>query len=127
MPRVKHFAIPADQPERAIGFYESVLGWKFEIAWEYDTPQGREKFWRIRTGDGSESGIDGGLTRKEYSGQPITVGVEVEDIDARLALVTQHGGKIIVPKVPLPDGSRFALIQDSEENTFALTESAASI
>jgi predicted enzyme related to lactoylglutathione lyase len=48
MPRVNHFAIPADAPERAIHFYEEVFGWHFAVAWEYDTPQGREKYWRMR-------------------------------------------------------------------------------
>jgi len=41
-------------PSRAIGFYESVLGWRFEAGWEYDTPQGRETYWHIRTGSASE-------------------------------------------------------------------------
>src|SRR3954468_24472163 len=124
MPRINNFAIPADDPERAISFYESVLGWRFEVLWEYDTPKGREKFWQIYTGAGGEPGIDGGMTRREFPGQNIAVGVEVESIEARLALVVQHGGKVIVPKVGLPNGSSFAMVQDCEGNSFALTESA---
>lgn len=51
MPRVKHFAIPAGVPERAINFYQEVFGWQFEVGWEYDTPQGREKYWHAISGD----------------------------------------------------------------------------
>ena len=64
MPRVNYFAIPADVPDRAINFYQEVFGWQFEVGWEYDTPQGREKYWRVITGDGASAGINGGLTRR---------------------------------------------------------------
>src|SRR4051812_21496479 len=124
MPRINHFVIPGDEPERAIGFYESVLGWRFDVAWEDETPNGRETFWRIHTGTGDEPGIDGGMTRREFPGQGIAVAVDVEDILPRLELVAKHGGKVIVPRVPLPDGSWFALVQDCEGNSFALTEPA---
>ena len=33
MARVVHFELPADDPERAIAFYEQAFGWKFE-KWE---------------------------------------------------------------------------------------------
>jgi len=62
MPRVNHFAIPADIPDRAINFYQDVFGWQFEAGWEYDTPRGREKYWRVITGDATSAGINGGLT-----------------------------------------------------------------
>ena len=93
MPRVNHFAIPADVPERAITFYQEVFGWRFEVGWEYDTPQGREKYWRVITGDGDSGGINGGLTRREYPGQPISVGIEVPAVDACTDLVERCGGK----------------------------------
>jgi hypothetical protein len=68
MPRVNHFVIPADVTDRAINFYQEVFGWQFEVGWEYDTSQGREKYWRVITGDGASAGINGGLTRREYPG-----------------------------------------------------------
>ena len=120
MPRVSHFAIPADVPDRAIDFYREVFGWQFEVGWEYDTPQGREKYWHVRTGDGAGGGIDGGLTRREYPGQPISVGIEVPAVDACTALVERCGGKTVVGKVALPGVAWFALCQDSEGNSFAV-------
>jgi predicted enzyme related to lactoylglutathione lyase len=120
MPRVSHFAIPADAPERAIGFYHEVFGWRFDVGWEYDTPQGREKYWHVRTGDGDSARIDGGMTRREYPGQPISVGIEVPAVDACLELVEKNGGKILVGKVALPGVAWFAVCQDSEGNTFSI-------
>lgn len=127
MPRVNTFSIPADDPERAVSFYREVFGWKFEVGWEYDTPNGRERFWTIATGATGEPGIDGGLTRREFPGQPIGVGIEVVSVDATLARVTEHGGTVIVPKVPLPKVGYFGVCKDSEENTFVVYESDESV
>src|SRR5690348_13705242 len=119
MPRVSHFAIPADEPERAIRFYERVFGWRFERGWDYDTPQRRETYWHVKTGDGS-GGIDGGLTRREYPGQPISVGIEVPGVEECTHMVENSGGKVVVGKVALPGVCWFAVCQDSEGNTFAI-------
>ena len=120
MARLNHFAIPADVPDRAIRFYHEVFGWQFELGWEYDTPQGREKYWHVTPGDGASTGINGGLTRREYPGQPISVGIEVPAIDACTCLVEKCGGKVLVRKVALPGVVWFAMCQDSEGNTFAI-------
>ena len=122
MPRINHFAIPADAPDRAIAFYQNVFGWRFEVGWEYATPQGKEKYWHVITGDCGSAGIDGGLTRREYPGQPISVAVEVPDVSVCTSLVEQCGGKTIVGKVALPGAAWFALCQDSEGNTFAVVQ-----
>jgi len=120
MSRVNYFAIPADVPNRAIDFYHGVFGWQFEVGWEYDTPQGREKYWRISTGDGASAGIDGGLTRRETPGQPISIGIEVPAVAACTDLVEKCGGKTLVSRVAIPGVAWFAVCQDSEGNTFAI-------
>jgi uncharacterized protein len=57
MPRVSYFAVPADDPERAMGFYRQAFGWNFKLGWEYDTSKGRESYWHIKTKHRDESGI----------------------------------------------------------------------
>lgn len=116
MSKVNFFAIPADVPDRAISFYQTVFGWKFELGWEYDTPQGRDKYWHVITGDG----VNGGLTRREYPGQPISLGIEVPAVDACTDLIEKSGGKTVVPKVAIPGVAWFAVCQDSEGNTFSI-------
>ncbi len=41
MSRVVHFEIPADDPARAVKFYEKVFGWKFQ-KWE-----GPMEYWLV--------------------------------------------------------------------------------
>jgi len=57
MPRVIHFEIPADDPARAVKFYEAVFGWKIE-KWN-----GPMDYWLAMTGEQEQPGIDGAITR----------------------------------------------------------------
>jgi predicted enzyme related to lactoylglutathione lyase len=120
MPKVSYFSIPADIPERAIAFYQKVFGWHFETGWEYDTPQGRETHWNVITGDGSSSSINGGLTRREYPGQPIGIGIKVPSVDVYTDLIEKNGGKTPVAKVAIPGVAWFAFCQDSEGNSIPI-------
>ena len=58
MPRVIHFEIHADNPDRALNFYQTVLGWQFQ---KWDGPM---EYWMVRTGPKEQPGIDGGLLRR---------------------------------------------------------------
>ena len=119
MPKINLSVIPADDPERAIAFYRGAFGWKFDVAWEYQTPNGRERTWNIRMeGDA----IDGGLTRREYPGQPIQVGITVPSVADYLTRIQEHGGSIVVPRTPLPAAGIFAVCKDTEGNTFIVFE-----
>jgi len=54
MPKVVHFEITANEPDRALAFYKNVFGWKFE---KWDGPQ---EYWLITTGESNEPGIMAG-------------------------------------------------------------------
>ena len=58
MPRVVHFEIHADDPERAVNFYQDVFGWQI-VKWE-----GPQDYWLITTGPDDEPGINGGLMKR---------------------------------------------------------------
>ena len=63
MPRVIHFEIHADDPERAVRFYREIFGW------EINKWPGPHDYWLIKTG-ANAPGIDGGLMRRhECSGK----------------------------------------------------------
>jgi len=115
MPTINFFSIPADDSDRARKFYEDVFGWKFSLGWEYEVPTGLEKYWDIAT-----QGIAGGLTRREYPGQPIGVGVQVDDLEKYLGRFEVAGGKIIVPRTLIPNRAWFSLCQDTEGNSFVI-------
>ena len=103
MPRPIHFEIPADNPERAIKFYETAFGWTFQ-KWA-----GPMDYWLIKTGDASEPGINGGMIRRigatPVDGQAVNAyvcTVSVSAIDETIAKVVPAGGVIAVPKMPIP-------------------------
>ena len=116
MPRVVHFDLEADDPERAIAFYERAFGWRFE-RW-----QGPMEYWLVMTGPENEPGIDGGLARRTDppSGTVNTIGVP--SVDEAVALVEASGGKVIRPKSAVPGVGWLAYCQDTEGNGFGLME-----
>ena len=116
MSRVVHFEIPADDPERAIQFYESVFGWRIE-KWE-----GSIEYWLIMTGPEDEPGIDGGLARREDPATTIENFIDTMDLDASLQAVTAQGGEIFRPKMTVPGVGWLAYIKDTEGNIFGLME-----
>jgi predicted enzyme related to lactoylglutathione lyase len=59
MPRVVHFEIHADDPQRAIAFYSKLFGWEFN-SWG-----GPMEYYLIKTGPEESRGIDGGMIRRQ--------------------------------------------------------------
>jgi predicted enzyme related to lactoylglutathione lyase len=110
-----HFAINADDIDRAQRFYERVFGWRFE-AW------GPPNFFQIQN-----AGSRGALQkRREFiAGQRITTAecsFSVEDIDAVAAAVTAHGGTIVIPKVLIPTVGHLLFFRDPEGNVMGAAQ-----
>ena len=117
MGRVVHFEIHAEQPERAIGFYQRVLGWTF-------TPWGPPgAYWLVTTGPASDPGIDGGLLPRR--GAPPAEGAAVNAfvctatvhaVDATISTALEAGGTLALPKQPIPGVGWLAYVKDTEGN-----------
>ncbi|NLG28411.1 MAG: VOC family protein [Chloroflexi bacterium] len=116
MPRVIHFEIAADDPERAVAFYRQAFGWKIE-KWE-----GPMEYWLVETGPADEPGIDGGLGRRTSPGEGTVNTIGVDDIDAALEKVLTNGGKVIGPKHAVPGVGWLAYCADTEGNAFGLMQ-----
>ena len=118
MPRVIHFDLKAQEPERAIRFYSDVFGWS---ANKWDGPM---DYWLISTGDESAPGINGGLSRSQDAIVPDrTINtIDVPNVDEYVAKITDHGGKVIMPKMPIPGVGYMAHCQDTEGNTFGIIQ-----
>jgi predicted enzyme related to lactoylglutathione lyase len=116
MSRVIHFELPADDPQRAIKFYEDVFGWKFE-KWE-----GPMEYWLITTGPEDQPGIDGGLAPRATpeTGTENTIGVT--SVDEMVSKIESSGGKIIRPKSAVPGVGWLAYCEDTEGNTFGIMQ-----
>ena len=108
MPRVVHFEIYGEQPDKLIEFYSHVFNWTFEKWGEMD-------YWIINTGEGP--GIDGGLgTQKGPSNNTI----DVSDVDAYLLKIHQAGGTIVLPKTTMPGVGYLAYFKDPQGNVFGI-------
>jgi uncharacterized protein len=117
MPRVVHFEIHAENPERAVAFYQGVFGWTFH---KWDGPM---DYWLITTGDDAERGINGGMIRR-MGPPPVEMQavnaycctVQVPAIDEYIAKITSAGAPIVVPKMPIPGVGWLAYFKDTEGN-----------
>jgi uncharacterized protein len=115
MPRVVHFEIPADNPERAIKFYSSVFGWKIE-----KTPMPMD-YWLVTTGDKDQMGINGAIMpRGKEKGVINTIGVS--SVDEFIEKIKANKGKILQPRMPIPGVGYFAYFQDTEGNKSGILE-----
>jgi len=115
MARVVHFEIPTDKPEESINFYSKVFGWKM-------TKFGNFDYWLAGTGDEKEPGINGAIMKKNHPGQPVTNSIKVEDIDVSIKDIEVAGGKIVVPKTPIPSIGYFAYFTDLDGNIMGVMQ-----
>ena len=116
MARVVHFELAADDPERAVQFYEKVFGWKIQ---KWDGPQ---DYWLASTGEQGTPGIDGAIMRRDPGLPSTTNTIDVEQLDDALAKVTSNGGKVVAPRMTIPGIGYFAYCQDTEGNTFGMMQ-----
>lgn len=115
MPRVIHFEIPADDPERAADFYRKVFGWKIE-KWEGPAP-----YWLVSTGEKAQRGIDGGITSRSNL-RSVTNTIDVPSVDDFVKRVLEAGGRVVAPKMPVPGVGYLAYCTDSEGNVFGIIQ-----
>ena len=121
MPRVVHFEIHAEDPARAVKFYETLLGWSFQ---KWDGPM---EYWMVITGPDSEPGINGGLLKRQgtIDGQAVIAyvcTVYVPNVDASVSTALANGGTLAVPKMAIPGVGWLAYCKDTEGNIFGMMQ-----
>ncbi len=122
MPRVVHFEIHADDPQRAVAFYQDIFGWQIN-KWE-----GPEDYWLVITGPDNEPGINGAILRRHgpVNGDAVIAYVctiDVPSVDDVTAKITAHGGTIALPKMAVPQIGWLAYGKDTEGNIFGVLQS----
>ena len=110
------FEIAADNVERARKFYGQLFGWKITRF-----PGAVNPYWHIDTG-GADASPDGGMMERQHPQHSITNYILVASVDRAAAKVEKLGGKICMPKTPVPQMGYFVVCQDTENNMFALWE-----
>ena len=112
-----HFAIHADDVERARRFYTAVFGWTFE-AW------GPPGFYQIRTGTVEAPGLPGALhARSEPGSGRAMIGFEctvsVQEIEPVRDAVIANGGTVLLDGFIIPTVGTLLRFADTEGNIVA--------
>jgi len=115
MNRVVHFNIHADDPKRAVNFYETVFGWKTEKWSGVD-------YWLVTTGPDGTPGINGGIGPRDDPADRTINFIGVTSVDESVAKIGAAGGKLIAPKMAIPGIGWFAVCLDPEGNKFGVME-----
>ncbi|HQT44471.1 MAG TPA: VOC family protein [Candidatus Micrarchaeota archaeon] len=121
MDSVMHFEIPAANVNRARKFYKGVFGWgmvsypKMDYTILRTTPV--DKKTRMPKERGA---INGGMMKRSREVKSPVITVVVSSIDASAKKIAGKGGKIIVPKTPIPGMGFSAYFKDTEGNVMGL-------
>jgi predicted enzyme related to lactoylglutathione lyase len=111
---VTHFEIFAEEPARLADFYRELFGWKIEKAVGVD-------YFYIQTAPPGDGAIRGGLTYRAIPGPRSWVHyVWVESLDSAVKRVQRLGGSVLRPKTAVPKTGWYAVVEDPEENIFAV-------
>src|SRR5690349_17753660 len=115
MSQVAHYAINADDVDRALRFYGNVFGWKFQA---YGPPG----FYMVDEKSAKATvPLRGSLQKRReiVPGVPMRgfeCTIAVDDIDAAAAAVEKNGGKIVMQICTLAGIGRLLFFQDPEGN-----------
>lgn len=115
MSQVAHFAINADDVNRALRFYEKVFGWKFQA---YGPPG----FYMVDEQSAKMTVSLRGSLQKRREIVPGTAmrgfecTISVDDINATAAAIEKNGGKIVMPICTLAGVGQLLFFQDPESN-----------
>lgn len=95
-------------------FYGELFGWDYQMAKEVD--------YGMIEADGGQ-GIPGGVGASQE--QYVTFYISTPSIEASLTQIGERGGKTVMPRTVLPEGTIIGMFSDPEGNTVGLVEEAA--
>ena len=117
MSRPVHFDISAENPQRALKFYQDAFGWTSQ---KWDGPM---EYWMLMTGDDKEPGINGGLSQRDAEDKTNVMNtIQVECVEAYSDKVKASGGQVVRDKMPIPGVGYMAFCQDTEGNDFGIIQ-----
>jgi hypothetical protein len=125
---VVHFEIPADDPEKLVGFYRDLFDWKVD-----KMPGDTMEYWMVSTVPTDDKGmptepggINGGLYRRQAPQQQPINYINVESVDQYVQKAKGLGASVIVEKMPVPGMGWFAQLLDPQGNAFAIWQEDSS-
>ena len=115
MPRIVHFEIPADDPEKVMKFFGDVFDWQFQR-------YGEDEYWFAVTGADDVPGINGGIMKRKDPRQPLANTMDVASIDESVKKIEAAGGTIVVPKQAVGNMGYVAYFTDPEGTIHGIWE-----
>jgi predicted enzyme related to lactoylglutathione lyase len=115
MPRVIHFDLMSEAPEKLVEFCAGAFGWKIT---KWDGPM---EYWLVATGEKSQPGINGGIGRGKPVDQ-VVLTLDAPDLDAMVAKAVAAGAKVAQPRGPIPGVGWYAAVQSPDGNVFGLMQ-----
>ncbi len=108
-----YLELTTDDLDGAEEFYGKLFNWKMS-----DMPGAQVPYRMIDTGQEPA----GGMMKLPVPELPVawTMYVEVEDVEASAAQVTELGGKVLMGKQAVPEHGWFAIVQDPRGAVFGL-------
>lgn len=117
MNAINWFEIPVENMDRAVRFYEALLGYGLKRENFMDVPHA------IIKSSKDDDGVGGALIQDKKR-KPAAAGTCVylnsSDIDGALKRVTTLGGDVLQPKTSIGPMGSIALLKDSEGNLIGL-------
>ncbi|WKY44622.1 VOC family protein [Eubacteriaceae bacterium ES2] len=116
MSSIIHFELCADQPERAVKFYQEVFDWQISNF------GGPEDYWLVTTHKENEPGINGAIKKRDQPTETTINTIEVASFDEFAKKIEAAGGTLLMPKQIIPGVGYFAYFKDTEGNLFGMME-----
>jgi predicted enzyme related to lactoylglutathione lyase len=115
---VVHWEFWSDDPQKVSEFYEKVFDWGIRHIPEMD-------YRMVETG--GEGGINGGIMKPKAGPLPANLAfyIDVDDLDAYGAKVTEAGGKLVVEKMDIPGVGQLSLFEDPDGRVIGMWKQAA--
>ena len=128
MRKVVHFEIPAEDLERAKGFYASIFGWQL-----HTMPMAGGEYTTVVTTPVDEQtqmptepgAINGGMMQRDDRTPAPVITIDVGAIDDALTEIESAGGTTVTPRTAIPGMGAFAYLKDPEGNVLGLWETIA--
>lgn len=112
-----HFEIPVNDPAKLSRFYEELFSWKFT---KMPDPSGNMDYWLISHKDAGENETMGGLYKRTMGEMGFVNYFGVANLEQSLAKAASLGATVVRGKQEIPNIGWFAILQDPDNNTFAL-------
>jgi hypothetical protein len=118
MDRVVHFEINADDPERAIKFYQDVFDWEIQKYGDIEMD-----YWLVMTGPKGSNGIDGAIMKRSFpAGAGVINTIAINNIEETIAKILKAGGKKNSDIDTIPNVGQFCYCIDTEGNYFGILQ-----